>query len=149
MFIIHFQGNYHFGIMHTTLNGFPSFKRCHNEGSSFAPPISILQLLEGLQKTLWFLVTCVNWIMARILCPLQCVHSWLGKEEEMMGTHFHSILIFSASVCHPSVFWCMDLRKDSILIDICIQGGKLMFSHSLLDWQFDMKVQLREGIILE
>lgn len=148
MFILHFQGNYHFGIMHTTLSGFPSFKRYHDEGSSFAPPISILQLLEGLQKTLWFLVTWVNWIMTMILCLLQCVHSWLCKKEETMGTHFLSILIFSASVCHTSVFWYMDLRKESI-IDICMWGGKLMFSHSLLDWQFDMKVQIREGIILE
>lgn len=149
MFIIRFQGNYHFGIMHTMLNRFLSLKGVTMKAAVFAPPISILQLLEGLQKTLWFLVTWVNWIMARILCPLQCVHSWFWKEEEMMGTHFHSILIFSASVCHPSVFWCMNLRKGSILIDICMRGRKLMFSHSLLDWWFDVKVQLREGIILE
>lgn len=104
MFIIHFQGNYHFGIMHTTLNGFPSFKRCHDEGGSFAPPISVLQLLGGLQKTLRFLVTWVNCIMARISCPLQCVHRLVAEKRRNDGNtfpqhpHFQYFCLSSISV---------------------------------------------------
>lgn len=39
------------------------------KAAAFTPPLSNPHPLERLQKTFWFLVTWVNWIMARIICP--------------------------------------------------------------------------------
>lgn len=39
------------------------------KAAAFTPPLSNPHPLESLQKTFWFLVTWVNWIMARIICP--------------------------------------------------------------------------------
>ena len=127
----------------------PALKGVKIKAAAFAPPI---YSLAPQMTTKDVLISChwVNWIMARIIClPTVCPQLVLDRKKRMVGTHFNSIFIFNASACFPSVFWYMDLRKDSILIDICTEGGKAHVFSSSLRLTVDGKVQFREGIIFK
>lgn len=81
---------------------------------AFTPPIS--NVVERIQKTFWFLVTWVNWIMARIMrTPTVCPQLVLDCKK-MMRTHFYGILIFTVSVCCPPVsILNLELKKGQYL----------------------------------
>lgn len=119
--------------------------------AALTPPLSNPHPLERLQKTFWFLVTWVNWIMARIMCPpTVCPQLVLvGKRND--GNIFLRYSYFQC-LCGPSIrVWFLDFRMDSILIAICMRVGNLMVFLILSEseWQFDMKVQFRGRMIFE
>lgn len=98
----------------------------------FAPPISVLQLLEGLQKTLisCHLVRLDNGkdIVPPTGCP-QLVLEGRGNDGNTFPQHPHSQCFCLSSISVPMY----GFKKGQCPSDICMQGRKLMFSHSLLD----------------